>query len=160
MLKRAVFVAAGLTFAAAFAVLVYRSLDSSPSCDVCYRPMHEETLYRIHLAGGESLDVCCPRCGLRFQEGREDVVSAEVTDFSTRKRLDAGKAIYVENSSAHFCSHEPVREDRSGTQYEVSRDRCLPGIIAFESESAARTFQARNGGVIQTYAELLPEGSR
>ena len=159
MLKRIAFAAVGLTLVSAFGVFLYRTLGSSPSCDVCYRPIHEETFYRIHLASEESMDVCCPRCGLRFQEDRQDVVRAEATDFYTKVLVDAAEAFYVENSHVHLCSHSPVQEDRSGTQYEVAWDRCLPSLIAFESQAGARAFQAQNGGVIKTYEELLREGS-
>ena len=114
MLKRIALVTAGLALVAAFGIFLRSTLDSSLGCDVCYRPMHEETFYRIHLADGETMDVCCPRCGLRFQEGRRDVVRAEVTDFYTKDRMDADKAFYVENSPVHFCSHSAVQEDRSG----------------------------------------------
>jgi hypothetical protein len=157
MLKRIAFAAMGLTLAAAFGVFLYRTLGSSANCDVCYRPMHEETLYRIHLASKKSMDACCPRCGLRFQEGRRDVVSAEATDFYTKVRVAADKAFYVENSRVHLCSHSPVQEDRAGTQYEVAWDRCLPSLIAFQSQVEARGFQTQNGGVIKSYGELLRE---
>jgi hypothetical protein len=159
MLKRIAFAALGLTLVAAFGVFLYRTIASPPNCDVCYRPIHEETFYRIHLASGESMDVCCPRCGLRFQEGRRDIVRAEATDFYTKVRIDAAKGSYVENSHVHLCSHSPVQEDRSGTQYEVAWDRCLPSLIAFESPAEARAFQAQNGGVIKSYDELFREGS-
>ena len=59
----------------------------------------------------------------------------------------------------HFCGHASVREDRSGRQYEVAWDRCLPSLIAFSSREAARKFQKENGGDIKTYAELLAEHS-
>jgi hypothetical protein len=157
MMKRILFVAVGLALVAAFGVFLYRNVASSPNCDVCYRPLHKETYYRIHLSDGEVLDVCCPRCGLRFQEGRHDVVRTEVTDFDTRRLVHGDEAYYVEGSPVHFCSHAPLAEDRSGTQYEVSWDRCLPSLIAFQSREAAVKFQDQNGGVIKTYDELLEQ---
>lgn len=159
MLKRLAIAAAGLALVAALGAFVYMSFESSPTCDVCYRPLHKETYYRIHLSDGKALDVCCPRCGLRFQEGRKDVVRTEVTDFDTKRLFHSDQAFYVEGSPVHFCSHAPLEEDRSGTQYEVAWDRCLPSLIAFESEATAKSFQARNGGVIKTYDELLEEES-
>lgn len=159
MLKRIAFAALGLTLAAALGVFLYQTLGSSANCDVCYRPLHAETTYRIHLADGRTMDACCPRCGLRFQEGRQDVVGAEATDFEHKTRLDADDAFYVENSRVHPCSHLSIQEDRSGAKYQVAWDRCLPSLIAFESEATARSFQARNGGVIKTYEELLVEES-
>ncbi len=157
MLKRIILAAVGLTFVAVVGAAIYSNLEPSDQCDVCYRPLHKETYYRIHMTGGKVLDVCCPRCGLRFQEGREDIVHTEVTDFDTKELLDADQAFYVEGSPVHFCSHAPLEEDRSGTQYEVAWDRCLPSLIAFESRGAAVRFQDQNGGVIKTHDELLEE---
>ena len=37
-------------------------------CAVCQRPLHGASTYRIVLSGGDDLDVCCPRCGLHYQE--------------------------------------------------------------------------------------------
>ena len=161
MAKRIVQAVAALALVAAVGALLYVEWDEPNKCDICYRPMHQETFYRIHLASGESKDACCPRCGLRFQEGRNDVVRTEVTDLYTRQHLDADAAIayYVEGSPVHFCSHASVREDRSGGQYEVAWDRCLPSLIAFSSREAAQKFQEENGGSIKSYEELLAEHS-
>ncbi len=148
----AVVVAAGFFF-------FYGAIDSPEECDVCYRPMHAETFYRIHLANGETKDACCPRCGLRFQEGRDDVVGVEVTDFYSRKLLDATSAFYVEGSPVHFCSHAALQEDRSGAQYEVAWDRCLPSLVGFASREDAEEFQSENGGTVRSYDELLAEHS-
>jgi hypothetical protein len=159
MLKRLILATAGLGMVAVAGAILYSQLAASDRCDVCYRPMHAETSYRIHLADGRTMDACCPRCGLRFQEARQDVVGAEATDFERKTRLDADDAFYVENSRVHPCSHFSIQEDRSGTKYQVAWDRCLPSLVAFESEASARSFQARNGGVIKTYEELLAEES-
>ena len=126
-------------------------------CEVCHRPMHEATYYEVHLEGGETKALCCPRCGLRFQQEREDDVSAEVADYATKKILDASDAYFVEDSEVHVCSHSRVREDRSGTQYQVAWDRCLPSLVAFESRDVAEDFRKTRGGVIKTYDELVAE---
>jgi len=157
MLKRVAAVVVGLALVTGVGIFLYSSLESPAVCDVCYRPLHEGTFYRIHLADGKSVDVCCPRCGLRFQEGRQDVVGAEVADFYTQEHVDAMKAVFVENSSMHTCSHAPVHEDRSGTQYEVAWDRCLPSLVGFKSRAEAMKFQEQYGGAIETYAELLQQ---
>jgi len=157
MTKRILQAVAAVTLVVAVGAFIYVQTDSPAQCDVCYRPMHAETFYRIHLASGETKDVCCPRCGLRFQEGRDDVVAVEVTDFYTRERVDAATAYYVENSPVHFCSHAGVQEDRTGGQYEVAWDRCLPSLIAFGSEKEAARFQRDNGGSVKTYDALRAE---
>ena len=146
------------TVAVTAAIASFWACGNAPEqCDVCYRPMHAATFYRVHLQNGDTMDVCCPRCGLRFQQGRKDVARAEVTDFNSQSRLDAAEAFYVEDSPVHFCSHAAVQEDRSGTQYEVAWDRCLPSLIAFESRAAADAFRRQNGGTVKTYEELLME---
>ena len=159
MAKRVLQVVAALALVAAVTTFVYVQWDEPDVCDICYRPMHAATYYCIHLENGETRDVCCPRCGLRFQEGRDDIARTEVTDFYTREHLDAAKAFYVENSPVHFCSHASVREDRSGVQYEVAWDRCLPSLIAFSTLDAAEKFQRDNGGDIKTYEEILADHS-
>ena len=157
MLRRIVTAAVVLALVTAAGVVIYSNLGRSDQCDVCHRPLHRETYYRIHTADGDVLDVCCPRCGLRYQEGRTDITKTEVTDFISKELVAADQAFYVDGSPVHFCSHEPLEEDRSGTQYEVAWDRCLPSLIAFESRSAAVRFQEENGGSIKTYDELLAE---
>jgi len=157
MVKRILAVMLGLVLVAALGTFIYSSIGAPDMCDVCYRPLHGGMSYRIYLTNGESVEVCCPRCGLRFQEGRSDVARAEVTDFYTRQPVAADQAFYVENSSMHPCSHSTVHEDRSGTQYEVSWDRCLPSLVGFRSRAGAVEFQEQYGGVIETYAELLEQ---
>ena len=57
-----------------------------------------------------------------------------------------------------LCRHnERVKEDRSGAQYELTWDRCLPSLVAFSSREDAEAFRRDSGGVIKTYAELLEE---
>lgn len=132
--------------------------DAERSCAVCNRPLHEETFYRIRLMGGETEDVCCPRCGLRFQRGRKDLVSAEVADFFHGRRLDAAKAFYVEGSELHLCCGEPApRRDATGGKFVLTWDRCLPSLVAFETREEAEGFRRQHGGTIRTYADLLKE---
>ncbi|MFQ5789052.1 MAG: hypothetical protein ACE5JI_01120 [Acidobacteriota bacterium] len=138
--------------------LIYLEVQGEPACQVCYRPLHKETFYQVLLEGGKSSEVCCPRCGLRFQAGREDVVSSKVADFNTGERFDARKAFYVENSSVNLCARDHrVKEDRSGAQYQRTWDRCSPSLIAFKTHEDAEAFWRDNGGVIMTYPELLEE---
>jgi len=133
-------------------------VNAERSCAVCHRPLHPETFYRIHLKGGESEDVCCPRCGLRFQRDRKDVASTEVADFFHGRRLDAQKAFYVEGSSVHLCCGEPApRRDATGGQFVLTWDRCLPSLVAFATREEAEGFRRQHGGTVKTYADLLKE---
>lgn len=140
------------------AYVAYRELGASPICDVCYRPLHTATYYEITFESGETQKTCCPRCGLRFQKGRNDIVSVETADFDSGKRLDAENAFFVENSDVHLCCGEQlVEKDRSGTQYELAWDRCLPSLVAFTTKEAAEAFLREHGGRVRTYAELQKE---
>ncbi len=133
-------------------------LDQPIVCDHCGRPLHQETLYRVHLRDGEVRHSCCPRCGLNFQQGRDDVVALEVADFRTSKLLDATQALYVEDSSVNMCYlDELLLRDAEGMRPTLAWDRCLPGLRAFQSREAAEEFRRDKGGVIKTYDQLLKE---
>ena len=120
--------------------------------------MHKVTTCRLSLSGGEVVEVCCPRCGLYLQEGRNDIVKTEVADFNSGAFLEAEKAYYVEGSSVHLCcSGGDVQKDRAGISYERTWDRCLPSLVAFKSEEEAEQFIQRHGGALKVYAELTIE---
>ena len=133
-------------------------LDQPVVCDLCGRPLHQETLYRIHLRDGEVRQACCPRCGLHFQQGRDDVVALEVADFWTSELFDATQAFYVEDSLVNMCYLDtPVQRDIEGTESTLMWDRCVPGLLAFESREDAEAFRREKGGTIKTYNQLLEE---
>lgn len=139
-------------------LFIHSRLAPEDRCDVCLRPMHQATYYRVHLEEGGTTELCCPRCGMRYQQGREDVASSDVADFQSGEILPAQATFFVEGSSVHACVHESaLKEDRSGSQYALSWDRCLPSLIAFSTRDAAEAFQRANGGKIKTYPELLAE---
>ena len=144
---------------ALFAGAVYFLFLGQPVvCDHCGRPLHQETLYKIHLRDGEVKHSCCPRCGLYFQQGRDDVVLVEVADFRTSKLMDATQAFYVEDSSVNMCYLDtPVHRQIEGMESTLSWDRCLPGLLAFESREDAEEFRSEKGGFIRTYDQLLKE---
>lgn len=129
------------------------------SCDICRREIRPATHYRVHLKDGHVEEVCCPRCGLRFEDGRRDVVKREVADFETGDLFNAEDAFYVENSSVHFCCAMDAVRDRAGSRYSRTWDRCLPSLLAFRSQEAAARFQHKKGGVVRTLGELTLEGS-
>ncbi len=105
---------------------VYTHLQGEPICQACYRPIHGETYYRVHLEDGAVEHVCCPRCGLRFQKVRNDVVSADASDFHTQDRIDAESAFYVEDSAVIMCRH-----DERVKRIDQARNTNSRGIDAF-----------------------------
>ncbi len=142
---------------ALFAGAVYFLFLGQPVvCDLCGRPLHQETLYKIHLRDGEVTQACCPRCGLHFQQGRDDVMALEVADFWTSELVDATQAFYVEDSSVNMCYLDtPVHRHIEGTESTLAWDRCMPGLLAFRSREDAEEFRSKKGGVIKTYEQLL-----
>lgn len=146
----------GLTFG-----LIYVWVgETETACQICQRPLHTVTMYRIQLSADEKVDVCCPRCGLHFQNARPDVEASEVADFESGVLFPAEEAIYVVGSEVHLCcSSERVREDRTGMQYVLSWDRCLPSVVAFRDKASARLFQTEKGGYLSTYDQLVEQES-
>lgn len=127
-------------------------------CEICRRPLHPATIYRIQLTSDETVEVCCPRCGLHFQNTLSDVKGTEVADFESGVLLPAEEAIYVVGSEVHLCcSSERLREDRAGGQYLLSWDRCLPSVVAFKDRTRARLFQAEKGGYLSSHDELVAQ---
>lgn len=144
-------IAAGVVILALAAAGAYYYWPEPPAvCQICRRPMHRATSNLVTLDDGTEVELCCPRCGLHFQEGRTDVVSSRVTNFLTGERIAAQDATYVVGSSVHpCCSEDEILADRSGIEYERTWDRCLPSVIAFASEEDAGSFQAQHGGEIR-----------
>jgi hypothetical protein len=156
--KRAIAILGAVGLVGLAGSFVYTHVQPEPLCEACHRSIHSETYFRVFLSDGSVEDVCCPRCALRFQEGRTDVTGSDVSDFETRERVDAERAFYVEDSSVAMCRHDaPLKEDRSGVQYQLTWDRCLPSLVAFSTREAAEGFRRENGGAIKTYAELKAE---
>ncbi len=157
MATRILMLAALLGLAGSVGYFTYLQLGPQGECEICHRPVHEATAYEIHLEDGTCEKACCPRCGLRFQKGRTDVASAEVTDFDTGQRLDANHAFFVEGSSVNLCRSRMFEKDRSGVQYQLTWDRCMPSLIAFKDRESVESFRRDYGGVIKTYEEILEE---
>ena len=135
--------------------------QEEPVCQVCQRPMFKATTCEIELKSGETVRVCCPRCGLYFQLGRNDVTHVQVADYDSGDLIDADHAFYVEGSSVHpCCEMGSGRKDQSGMQYQLSWDRCMPSLIGFDSEAGARLFSEKHGGSIKNYDELREEIER
>jgi len=149
----------GPVIVALFAGAVYFLYLGLPGvCDLCGRPLHQETLYRVHLRDGEVRQACCPRCELHFQQGRDDIVALEVADFRTNELLDATQALYVEDSSVNMCYLDtPVHRHIEGVESRLVWDRCMPGLLAFQSREDAEEFIREKGGLIKTYEQLLEE---
>jgi hypothetical protein len=150
-------VAVVLVLALAGGVAYYITDQDKLVCDLCDRHLHAENTFKLHLSSGETLDACCPRCGLRYQQENTDVAFSEVADFQTGEFVDADAAYFIEGSTAHSCAEDLGQRDATGSLYTMVWDRCLPSLIAFKEKALAEEFILENGGEIRTYAQLLSE---
>jgi hypothetical protein len=129
----------------------YTYEQQEPVCDICHRPIHQASAYLIELDTGEVVKACCPRCGLRFQEGIGEAAGVEVADFTSGTLVDANDAFYVEDSTITLClSQDVLHKDATGGQYGLSLDRCMPSLIGFRTRADAVAFARENGGAIRT----------
>jgi len=125
------------------------------SCGVCDREIHPGVRATLTLDSGKTIPVCCPRCALHYRppSGRS-VRDIRVTDYASGGSLDFKDAYLVEGSDETPCmSHAPpVGESR--TPMHLCYDRCMPSLIAFADEPAARAFMAQHGGTLNPPGSL------
>lgn len=126
-------------------------------CDICGRAVHPEHDSIVHSKDGSTIHTCCPRCALHYGlHWPGKVARLTVSDRATGKKIDAPSAVYVEGSDDHSClqaSDAPPREP--GIEYDRAFDRCLPSLVAFKEEQAARDFVSAHGGRVMTYEQAL-----
>jgi hypothetical protein len=126
------------------------------TCEVCRREAHPEVASAVILADGRRVTTCCPRCALRYagEAGRQPA-RIEVTDYASRRVLPLDLAYLVEGSDETPClRHHAPATGGEGAPLHLCFDRCMPSLIAFAAEPAARAFMEEHGG------ELLPPGHR
>ncbi len=129
----------------------------SQQCDVCGRNIlagHEST---ILLKDGKRFQACCPRCALHHEQHNPgQVASVLVTDNATGQKVKAQDAVYVEGSDEISCMPETATPPREpGVEYKATYDRCVPSLVAFKEEAAAREFLAAHGGRLLSYAQVV-----
>ncbi len=119
-------------------------------CFICQREVHDSVRTTLRLASGKSVVACCPRCALHYQEEPDNRVRGiRVTDYAGGRRLPFSGAFLVEGSDETPCMHRHAAlTDESKTRMQVCYDRCMPSLIAFKDETAARAFVAGHGGTL------------
>jgi hypothetical protein len=129
-----------------------RIAGGQPLCEVCKRVMHPETSFRITAANGAIKATCCPRCGLTsvIKTGGKVL---DAVDFSSRRRIAAVDAIYLEGSDImECCSTTGFRADE-GSYQEIDYDRCMPSLLAFARREDAEAVRQKHGGNIISFEE-------
>jgi len=140
----------------ALGFLAYHFVVLTPdACGICGRPAHAEHYSRVELRSGRGIRACCPRCALHYRMNMAGKIERVlVADNSSGRLIDARNAAYVEGSDLEPCTRAAENAPREpGVDYAREFDRCLPSLIAFGDESAAREFQLRHGGHVFTYAQ-------
>jgi hypothetical protein len=144
---------AGLAMICLAALLSYfvwsgRIAGGEPVCEVCKRVLHNETAFRIAGSDGSIRAVCCPRCGLAavILNGGQ---ALDAVDFSTRKRIRAAEAIYLEGSDLmECCTNKAGFRSDAGTYEKMNYDRCMPSLLAFAKREDAEMVRQKHGGHI------------
>ncbi len=149
------FVGMALICAAALAgyyVWTGRIAGGKPLCEVCNRVIHPETSFRITQADGAIKIACCPRCGLTavIKNGGKVL---DAVDFSSRKRIGAAEAIYLEGSDIMECCSTMGFRSGEGSYQEIDYDRCMPSLIAFARREDAEAVRQKHGGNILSFEE-------
>jgi hypothetical protein len=129
-----------------------RIAGGKPVCEVCKRVIQIETSFRIDHPDGSMRAVCCPRCGLVavIQNGGRVL---DAVDFTTKKRIGAAEASYLEGSDImQCCTNTGFRSDE-GAYQKMEYDRCMPSLIAFAQREDAEVIRQRHGGNIISFEE-------
>jgi hypothetical protein len=129
-----------------------RIAGGKPVCEVCKRVIHTETSFRIARPDGSMRAVCCPRCGLAsvIQNGGRVL---DAVDFTTKKRVGAAEAIYLEGSDImECCTNTGFRSDE-GAYQKMEYDRCMPSLLAFAGREDAEVVRQKHGGQIISFEE-------
>ncbi len=137
---------------AGYYVWTGRIAGGKPLCEVCKRIIHPETSFRIVQADGAIKTACCPRCGLTavIKNGGRVL---DAVDFSSKKRIGAADAIYLEGSDIMECCSTTGFRSNEGSYQEIDYDRCMPSLIAFARREDAEAVRQKHGGTILRFGE-------
>jgi len=137
---------------AGYYVWTGRIAGGKPLCEVCRRVIQPTTSFRIVGIDGKIRTACCPRCGLTsvIKNGGKVL---DVIDFSTKKRIAAAEAIYLEGSDIMQCCSTAGFRAAEGTYQKIDYDRCMPSLLAFSRRSDAEAVRQTHGGTIITFEQ-------
>jgi hypothetical protein len=136
-----------------------RIAGGKPVCEVCKRVIHTETSFRIARPDGSMRAVCCPRCGLAavIQNGGR---ALDAGDFTTKKRVGAAEAIYLEGSDIMECCTDTGFRSDEGAYQKMEYDRCMPSLLAFARREDAEMMRQKHGGQIISFEEARQSVAR
>lgn len=129
-----------------------RIAGGKPVCEVCKRLIHAEISFRIVRSNGSMGTVCCPRCGLTAVMKNGGRV-LDAVDFTTKKRIGAAEAVYLEGSDIMECCTSTGFRSDEGAYREMEYDRCMPSLLAFARREEAEMVRQKHGGNIINFEE-------
>jgi len=140
-------------FLLVFCFLLTASLGCARKADhcwVCEREIHPQVRAALTLGDGKQVPACCPRCALHYLEAPGHAVrEIRVTDYAGGRGLPLEHAFLVEGSDETPCIQHPPMTDETRTPMHICYDRCMPSLIAFKDETAARAFMGDHGGTLR-----------
>ena len=146
----------GIVFAGGYLSYRYFVLPNH-QCEICVRAFHSAHYSEVALKSGRKIEACCPRCAMHYELNMPgQVARLSVSDHVSGRPAEAQAAFYVEGSDQHPCMSASDSMPREpGVEYDLKFDRCLPSLIAFKDETAARAFQTQHGGRLLSFAQAL-----
>jgi len=138
-----------VTLVSLFVAILLACPGRAERCWVCQREIHASVRAVLTLPNGGRITACCPRCALHYQtESGKRAVEITVTDHEGGGMLPLRRAFLVEGSDETPCTHHAPMTDPSGGPMQICYDRCMPSLIAFHDDAAARAFVAVHGGTV------------
>lgn len=141
---------------ASYLAYQYEEKPNPQLCNICDRPLHAGTTYRVE-GGGHTESACCPRCGMHYALGHPGGAQrAWATDLNSGETIPAEAAYYEEGGEVEYCTRHdnPVQREPQGASVRAF-DRCLPTLVAFKTRSEAEDYRKQHGGRVLTFAEAM-----
>lgn len=148
--------AAAITIAIATAAgLLLWETRAPARCSLCHRGIHAASRAVIEIRG-ERKAVCCVRCAITAESQESVPVKLlEVSDFRSGKPLQPENGYYVASAAVVLCAQHEAPTNEQKQRYVRVFDRCEPSILAFSTETDARSFAAQNGGEVARLDQIV-----
>jgi len=133
----------------------YETKPQLAFCNMCARPVHAGTAFRVEVNGKTEV-ACCPRCGMHFLMTGSAAARAWATDLNTGEPIAADAASYNAGGDVQYCAtgEQPVERRPEGVSVRAF-DRCLPTVVAFKTREEAEAYQRQHGGKVLNYAQVM-----
>lgn len=123
-------------------------------CQFSWREI-EPNMATVAEIDGKRQRICCPACALATAQQRGIPIRiVQLSDFNTKQPLDPKTAFLVQGSDINPDMHSQPLVDTDKQPHPVHYDRCMPGILAFQTRQQAETFQREHGGELLQISDL------